>query len=740
MDLMEDAEDQAGTELAVADEIDVDQSGMVSTELAQQILEDVWSNGQPLEEKRPEIAKRWKQVQRETGKVRFENFLECYYFEDKTAEPFEINEETSWACGEGKCPGPWFMEWGFFWAFYLPAVICVVVCYKYMLGDDEKGEPNVYNLHPQDIINYSFYGSWVAMGLVVMVALVRAHVIGSQSKGVIINGKLVQTTSRFNPLGLGMGIAFGLVCGVLTLGMWQGFTLGVVLGLVLSLVIPLKWFLEDNEDAARKEDIGQMSHILGLIIGPFLVVTVIATCLFFVVQGVVMKLDYKGEYMDPERCLDPDTGMRIDLGTLSDYPERGCTAEEYEQERHGSCISPIGYFGTISGVSANIMPQGYVFMFVTITTNALVILTHMPPFGILQGVQDNDKVDLAKRQWEEGYFPNKSFIFDCFMIRLGLVFTCFTAVLPDFAEGIFQASVTMSNYHLWGIELGIALTLIGVLKYMLTAMHLRTTNDNHAKHMDRPLLWAPHVVTMWIVWMTLAMVVGFVAANSKQPRYDNYHNQCLLRSTHIAETAFPESEVKSCGLPAGFNKTGYRVVTGYPYFDLNLTCTFARTSSITDAEHPVGYDFYYNKGITIHSVGPCTDPAYGSGQTCVTINVTDGLPFIGETVMEEYQVDGSEMPKNCELSNDGTLCMDTECHFHEFKVGFTFEFALLFLMMVLCQLFVVTFHFDWQIHDPLIVVERAADAPTGASLKNRDVMILGGADRNVMTIGESKRQ
>ena len=43
---------------------------MVSTELAQQILEDVWSNGQPLEEKRPEIAKRWKQVQRETGKVR----------------------------------------------------------------------------------------------------------------------------------------------------------------------------------------------------------------------------------------------------------------------------------------------------------------------------------------------------------------------------------------------------------------------------------------------------------------------------------------------------------------------------------------------------------------------------------------------------------------------------------------------------------------------------------------------
>jgi len=43
---------------------------MVATELAQQILEDVWSDGQPLDEKRPEIAKLWKQMQRDDGKVR----------------------------------------------------------------------------------------------------------------------------------------------------------------------------------------------------------------------------------------------------------------------------------------------------------------------------------------------------------------------------------------------------------------------------------------------------------------------------------------------------------------------------------------------------------------------------------------------------------------------------------------------------------------------------------------------
>ena len=29
-------------------------------------------------------------------------------------------------------------------------------------------------------------------------------------------------------------------------------------------------------------------------------------------------------------------------------------------------------------------------------------------------------------------------------------------------------------------------------------------------------------------------------------------------------------------------------------------------------------------------------------------------------------VDGSEMPKECVLSNDGTLCMDRRCNFHEY--------------------------------------------------------------------------
>ena len=74
------------------------------------------------------------------------------------------------------------------------------------------------------------------------------------------------------------------------------------------------------------------------------------------------------------------------------------------------------------------------------------------------------------------------------------------------------------------------------------------------------------------------------------------------------------------------------------------------------------------------------------------------------------------------------------------QVGFAFEFGLLFLVMTLCQMFVYTFHFDWQIHDPLIVMERAADAPTSSSLKNRDNLAVGGADRNTSTVGKPRNR
>ena len=71
---------------------------------------------------------------------------------------------------------------------------------------------------------------------------------------------------------------------------------------------------------------------------------------------------------------------------------------------------------------------------------------------------------------------------------------------------------------------------------------------------------------------------------------------------------------------------------------------------------------------TVLSVGPCKNAIQSKSDTvpgaiCVVIEGN------GEGVEEEYMVDGSEMPKDCVLSNDGTLCMDKQCNFHEYKVG-----------------------------------------------------------------------
>ena len=594
-----------------------------------------------------------------------------------------MTEETN-ICGSGKCPGPWFVEWAFLWAVWLPLGAFVYTVYFNMMGNGLDGTPQIYQWHPHKVLKMAVYGCFLAQLGVALCAAWRAHLIGGKSKGTIINGKLVQKTS-----------------------IWS----------------PFQWFLEDNDDDARKEDVGQMSHIYSLMIGPFLVVTTISMCLAYTIMGFIMKAD-GSDYMDPERCLDAVTG-RLDTSV--------CSQEDYDEEVHGSCQSPLGYFGTISGVSANILPQGYVFMFVTISTNALVVLTHMPEFGILQGVQENSTTDLHKRQWEEGYFPNRDFNLVCFVIRFGLAMTCVTAVLPDVVEGVVKLTTTageggwppsLASMHLGGIGLGIMSAVIGITYYIMVALRLRTMSDNHSKHMDKTILWIPHMLTMWVLMLTALNATGFMIAAGKKPSYNNYHNQCLLRSPHTAMT--PEGVMAPCGLPASFNKTLYR--KQYPYFDLNLTATNDYTT--VNPAFVVGFDFIRSpEAGTIVSVGPCqnvfqTKANTRAGATCVVL--------IGKTsdVEEEYMVDGSEMPMACTPSNEGTLCMDRACKFHEYKVGFVFEFGLLYFVMTLCQMWVYTFHFDWQIHDPLIVIERAADAPTSGPMGNRD--------KNIRTKGGKK--
>ena len=49
----------------------------------------------------------------------------------------------------------------------------------------------------------------------------------------------------------------------------------------------------------------------------------------------------------------------------SKYPAGGRLPDnDVTRHMEWACASPLGYFGTISGVSANILPQGYVFMFI----------------------------------------------------------------------------------------------------------------------------------------------------------------------------------------------------------------------------------------------------------------------------------------------------------------------------------------------------------------------------------------
>ena len=172
----------------------------VSTELAQQIIEDVWCEGKPLDETRADISKRWKQVTGDgTGKVQFEKFLECYYFEAQAAEKFQISEETS-TCGPGRCPGPWFFEWGFAYSLFLPLAVYLWVTLGYIVGNAEDGRPKskyqaplttnqspriylrvpllaVYTWSPETIIWVSFAASWLAQVGIMLCACWRSHIL-----------------------------------------------------------------------------------------------------------------------------------------------------------------------------------------------------------------------------------------------------------------------------------------------------------------------------------------------------------------------------------------------------------------------------------------------------------------------------------------------------------------------------------------------------------------------------------
>lgn len=134
----------------------------------------------------------------------------------------------------------------------------------------------------------------------------------------------------------------------------------------------------DDEDVDEEETL-HASHALHLLHGPFLINTVIMLCLSVTAYGTVAQVDREyvtaygravaGDDYKEGDILEVDSGF-MDAGML----------EEFEEDRNRACSSPAGYFGTISGISANLLSEGYVFMFVGICVNAVVILVSRTPF------------------------------------------------------------------------------------------------------------------------------------------------------------------------------------------------------------------------------------------------------------------------------------------------------------------------------------------------------------------------
>ena len=159
-------------------------------------------------------------------------------------------------------------------------------------------------------------------------------------------------------------------------------------------------------------------------------------------------------------------------------------------------------------------------MFVGITVNAVIVLQHLPRLLVIGGKRaafgENKVQDLK----DAGFYPNWWLNLQCFLIRLGMILTVLTAVLPDFVKGRFHGSTDLTFLHLVGIGLGILLALVGIVSYNVTALW---TYCKHPKSFwKNPQLWLPHIFGVWTFWLTFTMVLGFGAANSNQTPYDSY--------------------------------------------------------------------------------------------------------------------------------------------------------------------------------------------------------------------------
>ena len=159
-------------------------------------------------------------------------------------------------------------------------------------------------------------------------------------------------------------------------------------------------------------------------------------------------------------------------------------------------------------------------MFVVITANAVIVLQHMPKLLVMAGKWNAFGENVLAENIARGVFPNNYLVGQTLLIRVGLMLTILTAVIPDYAVGKYSSVVTLSLIHVVGIAVGIAFILIGICWYCALALRTHRKHYKEADLWSKPLIWGPHLLTVWVFWLTLFFVVGFLAANFNQTTYD----------------------------------------------------------------------------------------------------------------------------------------------------------------------------------------------------------------------------
>ena len=215
------------------------------------------------------------------------------------------------------------------------------------------------------------------------------------------------------------------------------------------------------------------------------------------------------------------------------------------------CSSPGGYAASISRVSASIYFEGYVFMFIALTTIAVyllrrinfvqeMILRRTSKIRLLTcGSPTKAAADALAKAFEDtdqGRAPRDAYTrrFRCDRaLRYGIVLTCITGFVPDRADNcdLDPSAGSCSNrimrtLHIAGIGAGVAITLVAALARMACTFSIYTTDKGKKR--------ARFVVCMAVL-ATLA-TLGFLGAFWFRPETDEAAEMhlCTLYTSRAA--------------------------------------------------------------------------------------------------------------------------------------------------------------------------------------------------------------